>query len=112
MRPYGWSARLAFCAIVVGLAVWGQHSSVVRRVIAYGTGMLVMLYVCSLASVLLFGWIPAKGYLAIGLSFLGGAIIGLVAGVAVGRFAVDNATVYWLLVLMVAGVITWLPSLM
>ena len=96
----------------MGAAIWGRHSSVMRHLIAYGTGMLVMLYVCSLASVLLFGWIPAKGYLAIGLSFLGGAIIGLIAGVAVGRFAVDNATVYWLLVLVVAGVITWLPSLM
>jgi hypothetical protein len=73
--------------------------------------MLVMLVLCSLVSVVLFGWIPAKGYLAIGLAFLGGAIVGVIAGIALGHIAVHDARVYWLLVFLVAGVLTWLPPL-
>jgi hypothetical protein len=111
MTSYSLASRIAFCAFVLAVAVWGHYSSAIRRFTAYGTALLVMVYVCSLGAVVLFGWIPAKGYLAAGLAFLGGAVVGVIAGVVVGKVAMDNATVYWLLVAAVAGVIAWLKPL-
>jgi hypothetical protein len=111
MRPQSLVTSVLVSGFVLGLGIWGHYSPTMRRVTAYGTAMLVMLYVCSLGSVVLFGWIPAKGYLAPGLAFLGGAVVGIAAGVALGRVAVENASVYWLFVAAVAGVIAWLKPL-
>ena len=111
MKAYPTTTHLFFSLLALALGFWGQQSPGMRRLCSYSAAILVMIYICSLGGILVFGRIPGKGYFAPGLGFLAGAVIGVVAGIPLGRLGVSNPVVYWILILLVACVIAWLKPL-
>jgi len=103
--------NVVYSVAALALGIAGMKVPALRKFCSYGSAILVLLYVCSLSGILLLGRIPAKGYLAPGIGFLLGAAIGIALGIPAGRVAVHNNVVYWVFVLLVAGVIAWLKPL-
>jgi ABC-type nitrate/sulfonate/bicarbonate transport system permease component len=104
------STRAFLSVVALALGYWGSHSAIVRRFCSYSAAILVMIYLFSLGGIFIAGQIPAKWEIT-SAGFLVGMVVGIAVGILVGRFGVNNSVLYWLLIVLVAGVITWLPPL-
>ncbi len=105
------AGKLLFAALILGGAYWASQATAGRRIVAYGAAILVLVYALSLGGIYAFGRVPSKGYVSSMTGLFAGVILGILAGILIGRFAVHHSWLYWILVVIVAGVLVWLPPL-
>ena len=106
MRPHPNTVRLLYCLAAIALGLAGMFVPFIKRFCAYGASILVMIYICSLGGAAIGIFTDSRNYIAAAIGFVGGAVLGIAAGIPLGRTALAQIWLYWLLILIVAFVIT------
>jgi hypothetical protein len=105
------AVRLFFCLGTLALGLVGMKVPAVKRVCAYGSAILILIYVCSLAGVALASFFDRSNYIAAAIGFFSGVALAVVLGVPLGRAAINQSWLYWLLIAAVALIIPQLKPL-
>ena len=111
MRSTEIASKIFFGALFLVLSYWWRNARVGRPVIAYLGAISLMVYVFGALGVLTYGRVPGKGYEPVMIGLFGGALVGLAAGILLGRMAVGHTWVYWTVVGIEACVMILLPRL-
>jgi hypothetical protein len=103
--------KIFFAAIFLALAYWCRNAGVGHKVVAYFAGITLMVYAFCALGLIVFARIPSKGWESAAMGLAAGAIVGIAAGIPLGRAAASASWLYWTVVLVQAGVMAFLPRL-
>lgn len=106
-----WVSKILFAALFLWLAYWQRRAGIIHNIVAYLAAITAMIWAFAVPGALIMGRVPSKGYVAPLLGLFAGAFVGVIVGILVGYRASHHLWLYWTLVLIVAGVMVFLPPL-